>query len=288
MPLYGWLGLLALLVAEALLAAGFGPIRRYMTPIAWTAYIAFADGAVRARTGTSLITGRTPEFMLMLPWSVLTWLVFEAYNLHLANWEYSGLPAGPVRNLTYAWAFSTIMPAVIETADLIKSFLRRPMRVPPLVPGTRSLTAMITGGALMLLVPAIVPAAVASYLFGAVWLGFIFLLEPVNYLLGGRSILGDLAEGKADRLVSLLLAGFVTGALWEFWNFWAEGRWEYKVPYPLDAGPHYFEMPWLGFVGFIPFMLELFAMFSTLTLLLNRLLPGLVGQVGHDDILRTT
>ena len=287
LPLYGKLGLAALLVAELLLAANVGFIERFFTPVAWTAYILFADGAVRALTGRSLMTGRTGEFLLLLPWSVLTWLLFELYNLHLENWEYMGEPlTNLVQRIGYLWAFATITPAVLETADLVKAGLRRHLSVRPVRVSDRALNLSIAVGLAMVIVPVLVPTGVARYLFGSVWLGFIFLLEPLNYKLGGRSLIGDLARGRADRLVSLPLAGVITGLLWEFWNYWATARWEYTLPSVLEIGPNYFEMPILGFIGFIPFMVELWAMYNLLVVLLNRWSPGLIPPAAQDDILR--
>ena len=40
----------------------------------------------------------------------------------------------------------------------------------------------------------VVPPAVARYLAAPVWLGFIFLLDPINARLGGESLRIDLAR----------------------------------------------------------------------------------------------
>jgi hypothetical protein len=40
---------------------------------------------------------------------------------------------------------------------------------------------MIFLGAICLLAPLIAPQPVASRLFALVWIGFIFLLDPINY-----------------------------------------------------------------------------------------------------------
>ena len=59
--------------------------------------------------------------------------------------------------------------------------------------------------------------------------------------------------GSAALCSVLLASGLVCGLLWEFFNYWAGGKWKYTVPWP--AGPKLFEMPWLGFLGFPPFAL---------------------------------
>ena len=52
-PLYGWLGIVALALAEWMLFRGIEPVATYFTPIAWSAYILIADGAVLAITARS-------------------------------------------------------------------------------------------------------------------------------------------------------------------------------------------------------------------------------------------
>ena len=47
--------------------------------------------------------------------------------------------------------------------------------------------------------------------------------------------------------------------LWEFWNYWAIGKWIYTVPIPF-AGPKIFEMPLLGFLGFPAFAVEVYSL----------------------------
>jgi hypothetical protein len=60
-------------------------------------------------------------------------------------------------------------------------------------------------------------------------------------------------------VAALVGSGLVCGVLWEFWNYWALTKWTYTVPYPPDV--KLFEMPVLGYLGFLPFALECFAMY---------------------------
>src|SRR5204863_176764 len=71
---------------------------------------------------------------------------------------------------------------------------------------------------------------VASRLFALVWIGFVFLLDPINYRLGLPSLIGDFAAGRRDRFYSLLASGFACGWFWEFWNYWADAKWRYIFP----------------------------------------------------------
>src|SRR5712691_5973415 len=45
-PVYGWVGLVSLLISEWLMFRGVEPIATFFTPIAWTAYAFIADAAV--------------------------------------------------------------------------------------------------------------------------------------------------------------------------------------------------------------------------------------------------
>jgi hypothetical protein len=271
-PLYGVVGAGILLIGGALFVARWRPVTLFFTPIAWTGYILLADAVVYRRLGTSFIRGRPREFALMIPWSISAWLVFEFYNLRLHNWHYVGVPdSRPLQYLMAAWSFATVFPGVLETADLVGSFgLFRGVRIPAWRLPRAALYALMAAGVALLVVPLLVPADTSRYLFGSVWLGFILLLDPLNYLRGGRSLLGELTRGRLRLPLTLLAAGVVTGLLWESWNYWATARWVYTVPPPLGWGPRIFEMPPLGFLGFLPFAIEIYCLQAFLLVLLGQ------------------
>ncbi len=289
----GWAALAALIAAEWLLFRGVEPVATYFTPIAWTLYIVLADAMVRATGGWGQESGkgeektargaqnaelgrggeaREPGALLWTgrgagekAWitllSIPLWLIFEAYNLRLENWTYVGLPENLAgRYFGYAWSFATITPGIFVTADLIESFgwfaPRGRKKCSPV-----ALRGWMAAGAVMLAVPLVLPRGVAAYLFAPVWLGFIFLLDPVNYRLGLASLAGDWAEGRRSRTCALLLSGWACGLLWEFWNYWAAAKWLYI--FPMFQEWKIFEMPAPGFLGFPPFALECFTMYVT-------------------------
>ena len=257
---HGYIGLLIILAGEVLMLRKVEPFATYFTPIAWTGYVLFVDSLIFKLKGQSLMLSRTGEFTIMLPWSIACWLIFEAYNLHTRSWRYVGLPENiALRWLGYGWSFATIFPGILQTAELLETsgtFGRIAVRKRVIT--RRSLSWQIFAGVALLGIPVILPAKVAGYLIGLVWVGFIFLLEPINYLLGGRSILRQLEEGKLDKLLYLFASGLVCGFLWEFWNYWARAKWEYTFPF--QTGPKVFEMPILGFLGFLPFAVECYSM----------------------------
>lgn len=261
LPLYGWIGITLLAAAEGLMFQRVWLFDVYFTPIAWSAYLMIVDAMVLAKGGHSRLHDAPGRFFVTALLSIPLWLIFEAYNLRLGNWTYAGVPtgwAGAV--LGYGWSFATITPAILETADLIENLgwfkLSRPIQV-----STTGKNLMIAFGALCLVIPVALPAHIGAYLFGLVWIGFVFLLDPINERIGASSLLSDLAEGRRSRLYSLLISGWVCGWLWEFWNFWAAAKWHYI--FPIMQHQKIFEMPVAGYLGFMPFAVECFVMHST-------------------------
>jgi hypothetical protein len=268
LPAHGWLGLAALVGAEWLMFRGVEPAATFFTPIAWTAYILAADAAVLALTGRSRLQDGPRRFAQVALLSVPLWLIFEAYNLRLENWTYVGLPANLLaRWFGYAWSFATITPGIFVTADLVESFgwFAQPAR--PVKFSVATLRGLMLFGTALLLAPIVTPQRIAAYLFALVWLGFFFLLDPINYRLGLPSLLGELEKGRRGRLYALLVAGWVCGWLWEFWNYWAAAKWHYIFPMFQDW--KIFEMPAPGYLGFLPFALECFAMYVFVARLLG-------------------
>jgi hypothetical protein len=286
---WGWGGLAIILSAEGLLILRVEWATTFFTSMAWTGYLLLIDALVWSMRGVSRLGSSPRQFFALAFWSVPLWLVFEAYNLRLANWTYVGLPENSwVRSIGYIWAFATIWPAIFETADFI--------RAAGLVPGAEQKTPFERGrpservrsaavdsspignstlykiaavGLVMVTLPLVLPPRVGANFFGLVWMGFIPLLDPVSYFWHGRSLLRDLWKGHRSVLYSFLASGWVCGILWEFWNYWATAKWLYV--FPILQSSKIFEMPAPGFLGFPPFALECFVMYEFLRTLKNQL-----------------
>jgi len=279
LPRYSIAGLAVLALSEAGMLLHIEPFRTFHTPIAWTGYILLVDGIVFSRRRSSWLVSNRREFFFLAAVSIPLWLVFEAYNLLIGNWHYVGLQENPVaREIGYAWAFATISPGIFETAEAVDAIVNAQATISKRSASTigarrwsmndrRWLIGSILLGAGLLTWPIIRPS---PYLAPAVWLGFILLLDPLNYLLGAESLIGDVAGGQAGarRMVNLSIAGFVCGVIWEFWNYWAGAKWIYTVPYLPNV--KIFEMPILGYFGFPPFALECFTMYVFVRQLLWR------------------
>lgn len=261
-PRYGVLGLLIMVVSEIGMLRQVEPFWSWHTPIAWTGYILFVDAWVWKRRGDSWLKNARAEFLFLAAVSVPLWLVFEWYNKYfLHNWYYINLPDNlTLRYFGYVWSFATIWPAIFETGDLVASFRRTVPAATANTGGTigKSAWALIGVGAAMLLWPVLTPS---PYLAAPVWLGFIFLLDPINARFGGETL-------NVPRAINLGVAGVICGIVWEFWNYWSRTKWIYAVPILPEL--KIFEMPVLGYGGFPAFALECFTMYVTVRLLFWR------------------
>jgi hypothetical protein len=259
------LGVVALSMALAVVQVEVAA--QNLTPLCWTGFILAVDGLLDRRDRSWL--RRSPrELLLMAVISIPSWLLFEFYDRPRfwsstgpeLWWHYSGLPPWPWRGFGYAWSFATITPAILLLAELLEPATERVVgrgrggRVP------RELEAgLICFGAILATVPLLWP----SRSFAAdIWLAWPLLLDPVNHMLGRPSVLGDLETGRRTRAAALLASGLACGVLWESWNWLASARWRYTVPFL--GGVKLYEMPVLGFLGFAPFALAVFALYQFL------------------------
>ena len=260
-PAHGWLGIAALGAAEWMLFRGVEPVATYFTPIAWSSYILIADAAVLALTARSRLNDAPITLLRMAVLSIPLWLVFEAFNLRLRSWTYVGVPREWAAAFAgFGWSFATITPAIFETSDLVQALLPA-MPVHPWRISRAAENVMIATGAACLLAPLVIPQRIAAYLFALAWIGFVLLLDPINRRLGLPSFLGDLSEGFSRRFYGFFFSGWICGWLWEFWNNWAAAKWRYT--FPMFQQSKIFEMPAPGYLGFLPFALECFAMYVT-------------------------
>ncbi len=103
------------------------------------------------------------------------------------------------------------------------------------------------------------------------WVGLIYLIDPINAKLGAPSILRDWQAGRLGRTASLMIGGLVCGLLWEFWNYWAIAKWTYHLPFLGGwESLRYFEMPVLGLLGFLPFAVECWVVLNLIIAVLER------------------
>jgi hypothetical protein len=264
--IHGLVGVMLFILAAVMLARGQEPFVTYFYSFAWWSYILAVDALVYYLRGESLLVNRTPIFLLMIPLSIFCWCIFEVFNFRLANWHYITVPHELWKRwIGYAVSYGTVLPGLCETTHLLREVpYFRSARARRWQPSPRSLLLMTALGSISLLSAILVP----RYCFPLVWIGFALLLEPVLYRAGGDSLLRDIERGDLSRLLTLLVGGLVCGLLWELWNFWAQTKWLYTVPF--FEGGKLFEMPLPGFLGFPPFAVSIHVMYRLLQVAMQR------------------
>lgn len=234
----------------------------------WLGYILTVDGLCSLRGRTSLLQRAGPRWPLLFALSIPVWWLFEALNLRLDNWHYLGTEG--VSSIEYAIrasiAFSTVIPAVITTSELIDSFefnlLRRLGR---LEFGSHGHLLVHLTGWVMLILMLIWP----QYFFPFCWISVFFIADPIATRFGARTLSSLASEGRWKAAQSLALGALICGFFWEFWNYYAMPKWQYDVPFVSIV--HVFEMPILGYGGYIPFAFELY----TFVILVRAMFPSL-------------
>jgi len=261
-----WIGLALIAVCWPLSWLLPGPRTHILFFPLWLGYALAVDGLVWLRKGTSLLTRSWRRFAGLFLVSAPAWWLFELINWRTQNWEYVG--KDQFTDLAYAIlatiSFSTVMPAVFGTAELVGTlgWVKRLGRGPIIKPA-RAVTIgfFVAGWAMLALL-----IAWPQYFFPFVWLSVYFVLEPFNVWLGNRSLANNTATGDWRPVVALWLGTLICGFFWEMWNFFSYPKWVYHVPF-VDF-LRIFEMPLLGYGGYLPFGLELFALYQLLARLL--------------------
>ena len=101
------------------------------------------------------------------------------------------------------------------------------------------------------------------YAFPVTWLCIFLVLDPINYLRGQPSLFASLRRGDWQLVVAMGVGALICGWFWEMWNYWAMPKWHYTVPF--SEYPHVFEMALLGYGGYLPFGLEVYAAYHFLS-----------------------
>ncbi len=239
-----------------------------MTPLCWVGYLLVADGllaGLRRRNagppGSPLGT-RPRRFAFAFVTSVGVWLFFDWVNFSFIHaWTYHGLPTDRLHEYVAKFiAFGAISPAIFLTAELYQRLGLRRVRLPALRIGQAWRVGAFVAGFGLLLFPFVVQQPIGCL---TLWVRLIFVLDPVNAWAGAPSLLRDWQAGRWGRTVALMAGGATCGILWEFWNYWAAAKWTYDLPF-LGSLESYrvFEMPWPGFLGFLPFALECWVAFQ--------------------------
>lgn len=259
-PAWGWGGV-------ALTLAGWGVAWTRLDWLAavqpftflplWFGYIVTVNALTVWRTGRSPLTDEPLRYAALFPLSAVFWWFFEYLNRFVQNWHYVGIERfGPGEYVAWAsLAFSTVLPAVGATRELLMSF-------PRLYAGLERATAVELAGwrgaALATLgVSALGLVAIGLWpdvTYPLLWLAPLGVLVGLQALFGLPHAFAPVARGDWRGVWTWGLAALVCGLFWECWNDYSLAKWVYAVPYVHRW--QVFEMPLLGYAGYLPFGLE--------------------------------
>ena len=259
LPWWGWLGIAALAAAWILAWSRFDWMKPYQahtfTPL-WVAYILVVNALCRQRTGSCLMLERPGYFLALFPASAAFWWFFEYLNRFVQNWYYVGPHFDP---WSYFWfatlPFSTVLPAVLSTCEWIRrsswvqnGFTSMPP-AGPADPGKLSMAVLAAAGTGLTLI-GIYP----NLLFPLLWLSPLLVVAALQALAGEPHVFSEMAGGDWRRAMAAAAAALVCGFFWEMWNYYSLAKWKYSIPFVHRF--QIFEMPVLGYAGYLPFGLE--------------------------------
>jgi hypothetical protein len=261
LPGWGWAALAWTCLWWALAWTRFdwaAPVQRYTFFPLWLGFIVGVNALVQARSGSCLMIRAPRRWLTLFGASAAFWWVFEWLNRFSQNWHYLRVADfGPVSYAANATlCFSTVLPAVVAVRELLGTadgFQRACAGGPRLRWMDRNATgvALIVAGVVGLAGTGVHP----EFFYPALW------AAPLALVLGGAILASspgrlsaEVASGDWRRVASWAVAALLCGFFWELWNVRSEAKWIYTVPYA-DRW-HVFEMPLLGFLGYLPFGLE--------------------------------
>ena len=202
--------------------------------------------AIKGR-GLLVINKRLPVIILI---SAGFWCIFELINIRIGNWYYISLPQETFRRYVggYLLAYGTVLPGIMVTKVYLQHLIGEIKTAQFHIKGYPYYSIAL--GLVFLLLLYLFPL----YCYALAWISFALIIDGYNYLKGYDSIMRDLEEGRTGGLVATMVSGLVCGMLWEFWNHWSITKWVYTVPFFEDL--KIFEMPVLGYAGFVIFAIE--------------------------------
>jgi hypothetical protein len=259
-PIWGWGGVALTLVGWGLAwtrVPGLAPVQPFTFLPLWVGYIAIVNALVAWRTGRCPLTDDPMRYGALFPLSAVFWWFFEYLNRFVQNWYYVGIE--DFGELEYvAWsslAFATVLPAVGATQAFLMSF-------PRLHSGLERAVVVDLARSRGAALATLIAASLGLYSIG-LWPDFTYpmlWLAPLGILIGLQSLFGlqhafvPVVRGDWRGVWTWALAALVCGVFWETWNFYSQAKWVYAVPFVHRW--EVFEMPLLGYAGYLPFGLE--------------------------------
>ncbi|MBN2161654.1 MAG: hypothetical protein JXR25_17460 [Pontiellaceae bacterium] len=259
-PWWGWTAL-GLFVIFWILAwtrfAWFEAFQLYTFTPLWLGYIVIINALTYRRSGRCLMLHEPKYFISLFFLSAGFWWFFEYLNRFVQNWYYVECAHFSAEQylLHATLAFSTVLPAVLSTEEWLAVHPRcyagltgcGSLHVRH--PKTLAWGLLLLSGAGLLLI-----GLYPDLLFPLLWVAPLLLLLSLRTLAGMPSCFPEVARMDFSRIFRFALAALICGFFWEMWNYYSLAKWIYGVPYVHRF--QVFEMPILGYAGYLPFGLE--------------------------------
>jgi hypothetical protein len=269
-PIWGWLGAIAFFPCIVLLWGHFSQPKIVLNwiwiPVFW-GYTLLMDGWLYVRTGgKSMIKNNIKEVFAIGVSAMGGWMLFEYLNYFVEeNWIY---PCGDMipddEFLLYAIVGSSgLIPVIFVIYRLLNTFpnIKNKYANGPKV----SLKPWFSNLFLLILLAGMF--AISFYpnqLFGLLWVAPVAILAIVLSKVGLWTPFTGLKDGNWGPLVKYTLCYLIYGVSLECINYFsfqhlADGEitgftpalWTYTIPYV--SFWHVFEMPLVGYLGYLPF-----------------------------------
>ena len=258
-PWWGWPGIVTGLIAWTLAwtrfpwFAGFQP--HSFTPL-WLSFILVINALTYRRKGHCMMIDRPGLFLLLFLVSAAFWWFFEYLNRFVQNWYYVGVRFSSWEYFWYATlSFSTVLPAVLGTREWILGSYWLEDGFGSLLPIGFSRPEVLAWAVLLVSGAGLAGVGVwPDYLFSLLWVCPFLIIVSLQTLMGESHLLSDIARGDWRLVISSALAALLCGWFWEMWNYFSLAKWEYAIPFVHRY--QIFEMPILGYAGYLPFGLE--------------------------------
>ncbi|KAA1245316.1 hypothetical protein [Aquimarina sp. RZ0] len=234
-------------------------------PLFWGC-ILMIDGWVYVRTGGVSMISKAPQELLGISLaSIPGWMLYEFINFFVDNYWYYPYANLMTRQEILIYALITsagLMPLAFEWYCLFKtfpSFSRKYSNGPKIIFSEKVKTYLLVLGFTLMFITGLFP----EQMFITMWISIPITLAAVLDKLKIWTPILEIGKGNWSPILLFALTYLLEGFILEFQNFFSVAPdsqptfidsplyWKYEIPYVGIL--HVFEMPLLGYAGYLPF-----------------------------------
>lgn len=268
LPSWFWYGLIVWVISLIIVWGRFPTLAneiKIFDILLWWSFSVLIDGIVYARSGGNSLIGKRPkELAGIATASVTGWMIFEYFNFFVNyNWYYpNGHQLPSFEFMTYSMIASTaVFPISFELYGLFNTFKKFNTKYSN---GFKFTLPHWAGNALIgiCLICMLLMSYFPNDLFFIVWLAPLIILSILLGRFGIWTPFTSVKKGDWSPLLLIALSWVAAGFCVECWNYFSASHidgfhtantlyWAYSIPYVNVV--HLFEMPLLGFLGYLPY-----------------------------------